>query len=144
MMMSALMIVFASLFTTPAVANESAYARVCRQSGGYQWVLNLKTNNEYIMCNYNTAMIGAPTLFDFRINGIIPRAVEVFMHTTRENNVGICQLSGGQFKVGVDTDKTRYLLCVYPDGSYIEKNTLERGRYAVENMDLSDALGLGR
>jgi len=138
------MIVFASLFTTPAVANESAYARVCRQSGGYQWVLNLKTSEEYIMCNYDTAMIGAPTLFAFRINGFIPKAVEVFMHTTRQSNAGICQATGAQFKVGVDTDKTRYTLCVYADGSYIEKQTMERGRYAAENMDLSDALGLGR
>ena len=116
-----------------AHAIENPWKRVCRQNSGVFWVLNVQTPNEIPLCVFGEAAIGAETYFNHKM-GQFTQAVEAY------DRNAICRQYDGRQISGTDTDRKTWTICLMADGSFIELNTLNRGKNSSLNTLLNQAL----
>jgi len=116
-----------------AFAAESPWKRVCRQNNGVFWVLNLQTPHELPLCVFGQAAIGAETYFNHK-QGALTQAVEAY------NKEAVCRQYDGRQITGTDTNGKKWTVCLMADDSFIELNTIERGKTSSKNSKLNSAL----
>lgn len=122
-----------------AAGNSNPWMRVCRIDGGLFY--NLTGSEDYVMCFFDNAGVGAEAFFKFKTKGGDTLALKAY----RNQNVTadadqVCAASGAQSVEGSDDQGQTFELCKFRDGSLIDAATLSSGPGAPGNEKLDAAL----
>lgn len=129
----------ASLTANAAIRHPSM--RICLFNGGKFWNLVSPSHN-ISMCSFEAAVIGAETLFHFKSLSIIPDAIHSYKSRFLADSANFqCDFFKGAESIqGRDINGQIRTLCLFPDRSLIDLNTLISGPGAPMNAQLDAVL----
>lgn len=120
-------LVFLTSFNIFAAGLKNPLQRICLQSGGQFWIYGAGEIQQYPVCRFGQAEIGALDLVR-ATNGEYLSSVSGFLNSAAvPPNRRSCVDFNGSLKQVEDTSGTQNLLCVFTDGSMISRETLTWG-----------------
>lgn len=126
------------IFTTAnalAAPNRNPWMRTCRIEAGQFWVLKAGSQ-EYTMCFFGEAAIGAEALFLFKTNAGIVDAVSAYKSRNASSaRGGVCGSYDAEVVQGRDSEGHTFNLCRFADKSLIEETTLWMGPGSSPALD---------
>ncbi len=141
-MVRVLLLALSMMFASSAfAANNNPLMRACRIEAGQFWILKTEANAELVMCYFNNAGIGAFSLFQFKSNQGVSKAIQAYK--TRKSSAargGVCGSFGATLVQGSDTEGQTFNVCRFSDESLIEETTLWLGPGAGGHGALDRAL----
>lgn len=113
--------------------NSNPWMRTCRIAGGISLVLPLD-QDQVLLCNLDGALVGSYDLFLVKTAAKQTLSIQTFLS-------GITDVSACNRMVRTeDLEGNDYQLCVFRDGSVIDKTSLEKGYAHPDNKKLNEVL----
>lgn len=139
-MMRVLLLSFVMTLSGAAfAANSNPWMRVCRIDQGL--FLDLQGDQEYVMCFFDNAGVGAEDFFKFKTKVGLTQALQAYKNRSSSVDADqICEQTGAKAVQGSDSQGQVFDVCQFKDGSLIEAVTLWQGPGAPENEKLDQAL----
>ncbi len=116
-------------------ANNNPSMRACRIDQGIFWILNGAQNQEYVMCFFDNAAVGAEEFFEFKSNQGVSLALQAY-----RNGASSCENAGATLVAGSSYHGQTVGICQFRDGSMIDAHTLSVGPGSAETAKLDLAL----
>lgn len=134
---SSLMLSFFAITTQAAGSNP--WLRTCRIDQGIFWVL--QGQEEYSMCFFDQAAVGAEAFFTFKTGSGDSLAIQAYRGQNQSSSTDqVCENAGAELVQGTDTQGQSFNLCKFTDGSLIEVGTLALGPGSAQTQKLDRAL----
>jgi putative hemolysin len=127
---------FFSLQSSAQNSFSNPLIRTCVITGGVFYVTQVE-EDQIGFCKYGNSLIDAMSVMD--------SATARFESAAKLAALGAgtdCASAAGELLVAKDVDNVEATLCLFEDGSMIEKNTLARGSAHAENAGLVQALNV--
>lgn len=122
---------FASSFSLAEGGVKNPLIRVCHQFEGRFWVLP-NGQDDFPLCVFdNRAAISAVDFVNNQQGLPLSNALTAF-----SKSLGDCSSQGGRVETQLDSNKNSWDLCVFNDGSFIENQTLSKGKNHPDNYHL--------
>jgi len=116
-----------------ASANNNPLMRNCRLTGGEFYAVAM--NGDTIgFCKYGVAMIDALSILQTTSSEYVSTASQLAL-----GNGANCE-NHGQLLVYPDIENAEFFACRFPDGSWLEINTMHNGANSANNAGLVQAL----
>ena len=133
-MIKTTLLIFSLFFTQLTLATQNPLIRNCHLAGGR--FTEVKTHNDQIgLCEFGHSYLGSLDVLHYFNQILVPDSVANYKAnmTTCEGQIVITQ---------VLNTKINITICQYPDGSYIDLQTLNRGSADPGHSQLNQFLGL--
>lgn len=118
-------------FSMAAGGMKNPLIRVCHQFEGRFWVLP-NGQDDFPLCVFdNRAAISALDFVNNQQGLELSNALTAFLKSS-----GDCITQGGRKETRFDSDNNTWNLCVFKDGSFIESQTLSKGKNHPDNYHL--------
>ena len=133
-----MILMFLSSFS--AFAQRNPQIRVCLQNGGNFWSMDITSPRVDTIgfCRYDQAMMGSISMMSYFFYANETQAVRSFLSS--EPGSSSCSYLGAMTVDAMDSTGMEWELCLFRDGSFIEKETLLRGLNSPLNRRLKEAL----
>ncbi|HWU43605.1 MAG TPA: hypothetical protein VN132_09215 [Bdellovibrio sp.] len=126
-----------------AAGNSNPLIRFCHGAGGDFWAPENETgDNDYPLCLFGQAAIGADALLKFKTKNESSQSIDAYKSGaySRSSVDEVCADAGSDSVQGTDSNGQTFTICNFRDGSLIEANTLIDGPGSSETRKLDQAL----
>lgn len=126
------------LFAHILSASENPLARTCKADGGKAKFFTDDKNQEIIICSYGTALVGAETMFNHKMD-TFQSAIFFLTNEFMTIDYSCWQFAGKDIEL-ISPMGFRVDFCLFEDGSLIGFRTVRKGIKSWENSSLKKAL----
>ncbi|UXR63496.1 hypothetical protein EZJ49_10460 [Bdellovibrio bacteriovorus] len=138
LLLAGIMLIFAGTATWAVASNP--WIRTCRIEEGQFWVLKAGSE-EYSMCFFGNAAVGAEALFMFKAKTGSTEAVQAYKNRNASSaRGGVCGSFDAEVVQAKDSEGQTFNLCKFSDNSLMEETTLWMGPGSDDNQGLDKAL----
>lgn len=130
--------ILASIFVSSMAfaVQKNPLIRTCHILGG-EFLIAKSQSDEFGFCTFGKAIVGALDLMLFNSKESISQSINSYI-----KNHNSCEPTGQVETLTVIGNGPRIQFCTYPDGSFIELGTLNKGQNSSDNLKFNEALGL--
>ncbi|MDG0816566.1 DUF333 domain-containing protein [Bdellovibrio svalbardensis] len=126
---------------TAMALNNNPWMRTCRIDQGIFWILKGAQQQEYVMCFFDNATIGAEEFFKFKSNYGESLAIQAYKYRGFSSGAAnICENAGAKHVQGSGYNGKTFDICKFNDGSMIDATSLWAGPGSPETAKLDSAL----
>ncbi|MAZ48563.1 MAG: hypothetical protein CME65_08365 [Halobacteriovoraceae bacterium] len=135
-------LILLGFLTTQVFAQRNPQIRVCLQNGGNFWSMDITSPRVDTIgfCRYDQSLLGSISMMNYFFYANETQAVRGFLSS--ETSISSCSTLGAMTVDAMDSTGMDWELCLFRDGSFIEKETLLRGLHSPINRRLREALTL--